>query len=112
MSKIRLAGGPFGGKVIDHPNPGINEIVMRGKKRMSRAKQYELAREAYSNPATMLYRQPVSIDSVVPQVEARYRIAMRVQNSHTMTMNMPCMHPDGSLFYEYVEGSKREMRNY
>lgn len=110
--KIRLVGGPLGGKVVDDPYLyGKNEVVMRGPKKMTRKQQYDWMRgdnmdkyHLYSaNIQDNLYPQK----SAMPQVEARYRISI---HPHAFVTNgsIPCMHPDGSIFYEYVEGSKRE----
>lgn len=101
--KIRFVGGPFGGRTKEMNVPyGSNDIVMRGPKRMTRKQKYE-ATVSFPNPAwgSDFGRPPV--------VEARYKIAMRTHTNGQHLTTMPCMHPDGSIFYEYVEGSKVEM---
>lgn len=102
MRKIRLYKGPLSGKVMDHPNAGANELVVRGDKRMSRREKYEFGIEHYKN--TSYYGQPVRY----PMVEARYRLVLRAVQQGGGFINAVCTHPDGSLFYEYVEGTKRE----
>lgn len=96
--KIRLVGGPFGGKVESGPGLGRNEIVMRGPKKMTRKQKWEWMRDTDFR---------YGIDRPMPQVEARYRIAMHPY-SVAGNNGIPCMHPDGSIFYAYVEGSKKE----
>ena len=118
-TKIRLVGGPFGGKVMEHPYPGSREIILRDKKRMTRKQQWEWIRDHQSDMVFLSkYPDPfkAAIRSSLPMVEARYRIAM---HPHSPTMHdpftgrskafMPAMHPDGSTFYEYVEGSRRDL---
>ena len=102
--KVRFVGGPFGGqaKSIITSDYGRNEIVMRGPKKMTRKKRYEYMVSDRGSFSAAHYPS-------LPIVEARYRISMRIHNNGTNLVNMPCMHPDGSLFYEYVEGSKTEL---
>lgn len=102
--KIRLVGGPFGGKVVDDPKfYGGNEIVYRGPKKMTRRQRYEHEANMYKNPQFM-YMSP---EMRYPQAEARYRMSIHPY-AFQANGSIPCMHPDGSIFYEYVEGSKRE----
>lgn len=103
--RIRLVGGPFGGKVIDAGSLyGRNEIVYRGPQRMTRKDRYDHMRDNYRfGVGPDYYRH------IMPQTEARYRLAMRVHSNGTQMITAPCQHPDGSLFYEYEEGSKREL---
>lgn len=94
--KIRLVKGPFGGRVMQ--GDGRNDIIIRDKKKMNRQQQFEWFRNFSDS-----YNRPF------PQVEARYQIAMgNFVQGHTMVY-APLRHPDGSLFYEFVEGSKREL---
>lgn len=117
-TKVRLVGGPFGGKVMDHPATGRNEIVIQGPKKMTSKQKWEWMEDQYKIHG---YRPhfdnngAYTISGLYPRVEARYRVAVRPHygyNYHSGTdfygANIACMHPDGSLFYEYVEGSKRE----
>ena len=97
MMKIRLAGGPFNGKVLQ--GDGRNEIIMTGPKKMRREDEWQWR---LSDPLHGAYRPK-------PRIEARYRIAMRMQGIGTTVVNAPCQHPDGSVFYEFVKGSKREV---
>lgn len=110
--KIRLVGGPFGGKVEKSPNLyGRNEIVMRGPKKMTRKEKWEWQNEQYEKNRMDSRHYPIEY----PRVEARYRISRHPQSptyhnpiTGVVSAIMPCMHPDGSIFYEYVEGSKKE----
>lgn len=104
--KIRLVGGPFGGKVENHSGLyGQSEIILRGPKKMTRKQKYDYLRDNY-DPYSMY---PAGDGKMIlpgarfPQVEARYRISYHPQDPRLLAM-----HPDGSIFYEYVEGSKRE----
>ena len=102
--KVRLVGGPFGGQVKEVPYGsqvyGSNEIVMRGSKRMTRKQRYELFAKQ---------NEVMPWHSRVPTVTARYKVAMRPHRNGEIVSYMPCMHPDGSLFYEFIEGSKTEL---
>ena len=101
--QIRFVGGPFGGKVIDAGSLyGRNDIVYRGPKKMTRKQQYEAMRDSQN------FYQGV-YGYAKPQVEARYQLAIRPHGVGENYIMAPCQHPDGSLFYEYVEGSKREL---
>lgn len=122
MSKIRLVGGPFGGKVIDDPKLyGRNEIIYRGPKKMTRKRRLELMSDPNYYPMYHLsatgapggWKDPRMIDGMV---EARYKVAM---HPHSPTLSnwrtgihepfLPAMHPDGSIFYEYVEGTRKDL---
>lgn len=86
----------------DHSLYGQNEVIITGPKKMNRRQQWEWMRDnpqAISyNPNSPTYGKPF------PRVEARYRISRHPQDPRLLAM-----HPDGSIFYEYVEGSKREL---
>ena len=105
--KIRLVGGPAGGKVIETPDYGRNEIIITGPKKMTRKQKWDWIRDHADHVRFMgTGKGPYDMASgAMPKVEARYRITR-----HPMAgPYAPCMHPDGSIFYEYVEGSKREL---
>lgn len=112
--KVRLVKGPFGGKVLDHPAPGRNELIYRGPKRMSRKKQWEMMADRTG------YYESVSGRWLPPHVEARYKICMGwFSNKGSLVdptgpevavIHAPLYHPDGSIFYEYVKGSERQYR--
>jgi hypothetical protein len=96
--KARFVGGPFGGRKFDVD--GRNEVIIRDRKKMTRKQRWEWERDMWNvNPFLPPY----------PTVEARYKIAMRPHGNMEHVVYAPCQHPDGSLFYEYVEGSKREL---
>lgn len=94
MAKVRLVKGPFAGKVMEISGmAGQSEVFIKGPKQLSRKQRYDLYSNQQQNPYHSVPRIPI--------IEARYKIAM----ANYMT---PCQHPDGSYFYTYVEGSKRE----
>lgn len=96
--KVKLYKGPFNGK--SYTTDGRNDILVRGPKPMTRRQKYEWEMDCYHS---FNYRP-------LPTVEARYRIAMRaIQTGPNSLVHAPATHPDGSIFYEYVEGSKREL---
>lgn len=103
--KARLVKGPFAGRVIKWN--GSPTLIMAGPKKMTRKQQWDLHINQINSG---YYGGPLRS----PQVEAEYRIAYRVHSTgdvladNAIMANLPCMHPDGSIFYEYVEGSKRE----
>jgi len=98
--KAKLYKGPFNGK--PYQTDGRTEIVIRGDKPMSHRQRYEWDMENYDSEFRYSPRR-------YPQVEARYRIAMRaIQTSDSRIVTVPLYHPDGSIFYEYVKGSKVE----
>lgn len=113
--KVRFVGGPMGGQVKKlSVGYGQNDIVMRGPKKMTRQEKHAYMMENLGpfQPAGHTSAGfPVSAAKygAMPMVEARYKLAMRPQTNGYNLSNMPCMHPDGSLFYEYVEGSKRDL---
>lgn len=95
---VRLVGGPFGGKRMDVSDAGANEIIIRGQKRLTRKQRYEMMRNDpffYNNYGR------------VPIVMARYQLSIRPHVNQDYMANLPCMHPDGSLFYEFT-GEKKE----
>ena len=97
--KVRLVGGPFGGKVFkDCPQYGQNDLIYTGPKKLSRKQQYDFLSNQMSN----------SWSHQLPRVEARYTICMDYFGNGAQIVYAPMRHPDGSLFYKYVEGSKRE----
>jgi hypothetical protein len=97
--KIRLVGGPFGGQVKDVGSlAGQNTVRLVGPKKMTMRQRLEFR----SSQAIYNAYQPD------PMVTADYAIAMRVHNNGYDMVNLPCMHPDGTLFYEYVKDSKRD----
>lgn len=116
--KVRLVGGPFGGQVKEMGSGtahyGRNEVILRGSKKMTRKQKWEHMR-ANQGPwmpvghTTDGSAVSMSAYGAMPIVEARYRLAMRPHWNGDDIMNMPCMHPDGSHFYEYVDKSKREL---
>lgn len=97
MAKVRLVRGPFAGKVDDtQMHAGVSSLRYRGPKPMTRKQRYEHHFKASQNPYHSVPR--------IPMVSAEYEIAMTFFEGH----RIPCQHPDGSYFYTYVEGSKRE----
>lgn len=103
--KIRLVGGPFGGKVVNG-SPG-SVLVFRGPKKMTRKQRYEFEMKQYQDNKTNGYYSGLAR---TPIVEARYQVSHRAQQASNGQMFMaPCMHPDGSVFYEYIDGSKTEV---
>jgi hypothetical protein len=84
---------------------GGPDLKYRGQRRMTRKKQYELMVENHRN----LYHTTDEILRSIGMTEAHYRIAYRMHTNGYNVGNMPCMHPDGSIFYEYVEGSRRDL---
>jgi hypothetical protein len=74
------------------------ELIIRDKKKMTRKQYWEWLQE-HSDRASFINPAP----GLLPQVEARY-----TQSFHPMDHRLPAMHPDGSIFYHYVEGSRRE----
>lgn len=101
--KIKLYKGPFSGK--SYTTDGREELVVSGPKPMTRKQKYEHqvnAAGGFNNFGSWTPR-------IFPRVEARYRMVYRVhETGNGMLCNVPCMHPDGSVFFEYVPGSKQE----
>lgn len=99
--KVKLYKGPFNGRA--YTTDGRTDIIIRAPRPMSRRQRYEWDMQNYDSQFRYTGPKPL------PSVEARYRMAMRtIQNGPTSFVTAPCTHPDGSVFYEYVEGSKRE----
>lgn len=105
--KARLVKGPFAGRVVDYTGDPI--LKMSGPKKMTRKQKFEHSMDQMNK-----YGYYGGYTGG-PRVEAEYRIAYRVHSSGSVwqdnvtVVNLPCMHPDGSIFYEYVEGSRREI---
>jgi len=96
MAKVRLVKGPFSGKVMDISGAsGQTYVAVVGTKPMSRKQKYEWQRNQYQNAIFNAMPAPF------PTVRAEYQIAMAAPG-------VPCQHPDGSYFYTYIEGSKKE----
>jgi len=95
--KIRTVKGPLGGRSFKTTRAGMTEIVLTGPKRETREQKWERLRS-----------QPYYLAGHSPMVKATYQIAMRHINIGNGVVYAPCMHPDGSFFYEYVEGSITE----
>jgi hypothetical protein len=93
--RARLYRGPFNGKVLDATSHG-GVIIITGPKKMTRKEKYEWDYQRIGMFGA-IYAQPY------PMIEARYTECKNPYAPH-----MPLWHPDGSVFYEYVEGSKRE----
>lgn len=104
--KIRFVKGPFGGKTLNYSDAGRNEIIYRGPKRMTRKARYEYERNRMQNLNNYGYYGGMAGG---PQVEARYRLCMGMFNDGHSMVHAPLRHPDGSLFYEYVKDSIREL---
>lgn len=98
IHKIRTVKGPLGGKSYTTTLAGQNTIVLIGNKRLTRRQRFE----HMSNQNFYGYG--------MPKVKATYQMAMRLYQQGNQVMHVPCMHPDGSYFYEYVEGSSYEYR--
>lgn len=104
--KVRLIKGPFAGKVINHPEAGTEVIRIKGDKPMTREQRYEHAYQQYKSLdyyAGSLTPRPVTT--------ADYKICYRVHSTggpDGQFFNLPCQHPDGSIFYEYVKNSRKD----
>lgn len=98
MIKARLYKGPHNGKIIECD--GRTEIIVRYPKKLTRRRRYDLLAEKFGGVAW----------PYIPYVEATYKMLVRPHpNLGGMSFtNVICIHPDGSYFYQYVEGSKRE----
>lgn len=111
--KIRLYRGPFNGKVFEHRDAGRNEILIRGPKPMSRKAQY-LAQKNHFEKESFPPRPWEH-----PVIEATYRIvnlprpiitgpiSVRGINTNFAVHQGYCMHPDGSIFYEWVNPNQK-----
>jgi hypothetical protein len=113
MAKVRLVKGPFAGKVMEVNYPrGATAIRITGPKPMSRKAKYEWQRHYIMNnlssPHPSLLSKEMENNPAFPRVDAEYRIVMMPHYGQAGINVVACMHPDGSLFYEYVPGSKKE----
>lgn len=97
--KVKLYKGPFSGKSLD--TDGRDVIIMTGPKKMDRKQQLKHWHEQNDRYG---YHYPV----VNLMVEARYRKAVRYVQMGNELRPVPCLHPDGSVYFEYEEGSKVE----
>lgn len=114
--KIRLYRGPFNGKVMEHRDAGNNEIIVSGPKPMTRKQRYEWWQaEQYRNPRSPINytlsnngKMKVEFPNF-PTITARYRLVQTtrpfsgpITSGSFKMMRGVCMHPDGSLFYEWI----------
>ena len=109
MAKVRLVRGPLAGKVMYiSAQPGQTQIVVRSPKPMSRKQRYMWSMKADRARYNYVVGTGGNIQSFqptpFPQIEAQYKISMTMYQG----MMIPCQHPDGSYFYEYVADSKKE----
>lgn len=125
MNKVRLVGGPFGGKIIDEPRyHGQNEIIMTGPKKMTRKRKMEILSDPNYYPMYYASQQGApdswkDVRLIDGRIEARYRRSIHPHFAQASTSDsdeygvrlysLPCVHPDGSVFYEYVEGSRKDL---
>jgi len=93
--KIRLWRGPLDGRVVVASFGNV--AIVSGPKKMSRKKLAEWRHNQEWRAGGMGFY----VRGHRPMVECEYR---RV----TLASNFPSMHPDGSVFYEYV----RTIREY
>lgn len=116
--KVRLIRGPFAGKVMSIPDHdyGRNTIQITGVKKMTRKQKEQMWRDFYTTSAPD-WRDPTSIASG-PRgqiVAADYNLVMVPNPMYARSLNypttyttssvnytIPSVHPDGSIFYEYV----------
>lgn len=101
--KVRLVKGPFGGKVMDVSEQ--ETITITGPKRETREQKYNRMAENFSSGQFRTYWG----HEATPMVRATYRRAVRPHYSldGSRTFLLACVHPDGSVFYEWT-GDKRE----
>lgn len=99
--KIRTVKGPLGGRSYTTTLAGRTHVVLTGEKRMTRQQRWKAASDQYKSTGI-----PAGLYG--HRVKATYEIAMRHINTGNGVVYAPCMHPDGSFFYEYVEGSSHE----
>jgi hypothetical protein len=92
--KIRFYKGPFGGKV-QKVSYMSNRYTLRFPKKMTRAEKHDFLMNQYQ-----MQGYPAHV-SQLPIVQADYEV-MRDPYGR------PWEHPDGSIFFKYVEGSKVE----
>lgn len=95
--KIRLWRGPLDGKILEG-NYGEIAIVS-GPKKMSRKQMYEWrAKNNWSQVTPDAYMRPFR-----PMVRCEYRrvrvTTTDMKNGSVVFHDIPCIHPDGSLFY-------------
>lgn len=102
--KVRLVGGPHGGKTMKVGPNYQSELSVDGPKRMSRQEKYAHQAKYYDDFSLWSSGRPYR----VPQVRARYKLEEQVIYWRGQMMSIPCMHPDGSFFYKYVEGSRKD----
>lgn len=97
-NKIRLVGGPLSGRVVKD-NTNRETVVVVGHKKMSRKAladwMFKASGSTYlpSVQPNRMYR---------PTVTAEYRRARVMVAEGMRFMDIPCVHPDGSYFYNYV----------
>jgi hypothetical protein len=115
MAKVRLVKGPFAGKVVESNSPaGSTYVRLVMPKPMSRKQKYQWQRDYLMNNLSMsprsLLSKEMDMHPYFPRVSAEYKIVMRplFMAGSTTANYVPCMHPDGSFFYEYVPDSKKE----
>lgn len=116
--KVRLIRGPFSGKVFDISAQefGQNYIRIAGHKKLSRKEKEKAWRDFYTTSVPD-WTHPVGIPVGPngPVVRAEYRLVMvpnpnarvittvaGVYTQSAVNAMIPSVHPDGSLFYEYV----------
>jgi len=101
--KIRLVGGPLGGRVIKD-NAARESIIVSGAKKMSRKAlgdwMFKVSGNTYlaTVQPNRMYRPTVTAEyrkACVTVVESGFL-------SGPMVREIPCVHPDGSYFYNYV----------
>lgn len=125
MNKVRLVGGPGGGKVITkYRQYGPDEILVRFTKPMTRKRKMEILSDPNYYPMYYASAQGApgswkDIRVIDGMVEARYKRSVHPHFAQAptsdfneygiMAYSLPCVHPDGSVFYEYVEGSRRDL---
>jgi len=99
--KVRLWRGPFNGKVVEYHSMAP-VICMSGPKKLTREQKYKMFRESDIYPYQLQ----------TPVVAADYKMVMRPvvfeYNDELILKEVPVQHPDGSYFFEYVDGSKKE----
>ena len=111
MQKVRLYRGPFDGKVIID-SVGFRDTFMHiGPKKMTRKQQNEWRMSEDYQRA--LFWQDIGMTrqggkvrmapSPVPLVRAEYRKKLVTTMANgSVFVDVVCMHPDGSIFYEWT----------
>ena len=108
-SKVRLVKGPFGGRVVGCSSSGSNEIKITGPTPMTRLQRHRWQLEAYRQfNFTIGIHGDITESPQFPRTSALYRLAVKPHHGPGTVATVACMHPDGSLFYEYVEGSRKD----